>query len=273
MTELEQKEFLDYKADFYENPKFIEDDPIQIPHQFLQKEDIEISAFLISTIAWGNRKSIIKSGEKMLQLMDFQPYNYILNFSEKESNFVHRTFNGSDLVFFIRSLKNIYSNHNGLENVFHSNDNQLLTKIANFRKIFMEVEHEKRSEKHISNPLSGSASKRLIMYLRWMVRSNKKGVDFGLWKSIQPSSLMIPLDVHTGNIASKLGLISRKQFSWQTNEELISKLRNFDSIDPAKYDFALFGLGAYEKFYSGSGIGINSKVKSESDFFSGRRIK
>jgi uncharacterized protein (TIGR02757 family) len=248
MSESELKEFLDFKADFYENPKFIEDDPIQIPHQFQKKEDIEICAFLISTIAWGNRKSIIKSGEKLLQIMEFQPHNFILNFSEKELNFVHRTFKGSDLTFFLLSLKNIYKKHNGLENAFHSADNQLLSKISNFRTIFLEVEHEKRSEKHISNPLSGSASKRLVMFLRWMVRSNIKGVDFGIWKSIDSSSLMIPLDVHTGNIAAKLGLISTKQFSWKTNEELISKLREFDPIDPAKYDFALFGLGAYEKF-------------------------
>lgn len=248
MTLSELKDFLDFKAEFYENPKFIEDDPIQIPHQFLKKEDIEISAFLISTISWGNRKSIIKSGEKLLQLMNFQPHDFILNFSETELNFVHRTFNRTDLDFFIRSLKNIYEIHNGLENSFYSNDDQLLSKISNFRTIFLEVEHKKRSEKHVSNPLSGSASKRLVMFLRWMVRSNKKGVDFGLWKSISSSSLMIPLDVHTGNIATKLGLISNKQFSWKTNEELISKLRKFDPIDPAKYDFALFGLGAYEKF-------------------------
>lgn len=248
MTEPELTDFLDFKADFYENPKFIEDDPIQIPHQFQKKEDVEISAFLISTIAWGNRKSIIKSGEKLLKIMDFQPHDFILNFSERELKFVHRTFNESDLEFFFHSLKNIYKKHNGLENAFHSNDNKLFTKISNFRTIFLEVEHEKRSEKHISNPLSGSASKRLVMFLRWMVRSNKKGVDFGIWKSIHSSSLMIPLDVHTGNIATKLGLISGKQFSWKTNEELISKLREFDPIDPAKYDFALFGLGAYEKF-------------------------
>jgi len=248
MSELELKEFLEFKANFYENPKFIEDDPIKIPHQFQKKEDIEICAFLISTIAWGNRKSIIKSGEKLLQIMEFQPYDFILNFSKKELNFVHRTFNEADLTFFLLSLKNIYENHNGLENAFHSNDNLLLTKISNFRTIFLEVEHEKRSEKHISNPLSGSASKRLVMFLRWMVRSNIKGVDFGIWKSIESSSLMIPLDVHTGNIATKLGLISTKQFSWKTNEDLISKLREFDPIDPAKYDFALFGLGAYEKF-------------------------
>ncbi len=248
MSELELKEFLEFKADFYENPKFIEDDPIQIPHQFQKKEDIEICAFLISTIAWGNRKSIIKSGEKLLQIIEFQPYDFILNFSEKELNFVHRTFNETDLTFFLLSLKNIYKNHNGLENAFHSNDNLLLTKISNFRTIFLEVEHEKRSEKQISNPLSGSASKRLVMFLRWMVRSNMKGVDFGIWKSIESSSLMIPLDVHTGNIATKLGLISSKQFSWKTNEDLISKLQKFDPIDPAKFDFALFGLGAYEKF-------------------------
>lgn len=248
MSESELKDFLNFKAEFYENPKFIEDDPIQIPHHFQKKEDIEIIAFLVSTIAWGNRKSIIKSGEKLLEIMNFQPHDFILNYSEREMKFVHRTFNGSDLTFFLLSLKNIYENHKGLENAFHSNSNQLSTRISNFRSIFMEVEHEKRSEKHISNPLSGSASKRLVMFLRWMVRSNLKGVDFGIWKSINCSSLMIPLDVHTGNIAAKLGLISTKQFSWKTNEELISTLRKFDPIDPAKYDFALFGLGAYEKF-------------------------
>ena len=248
MSETELKDFLNFKADLYENPKFIEEDPIQIPHQFHKKEDIEISAFLISTIAWGNRKSIIKSGEKLLQLMNFQPHDYVLNFSERELKFVHRTFNGADLEFFLLSLQNIYQKHNGLESAFHSNDNELLTKISNFRNLFLEVEHEKRIEKHISNPLSGSASKRLVMFLRWMVRSNKKGVDFGIWKSIPSSSLMIPLDVHTGNIATKLGLISTKQFSWKTNEELISILQKFDPIDPAKYDFALFGLGAFEKF-------------------------
>ena len=248
MTKEELKDFLDFKVDFYENPKFIQDDPIQIPHQFHQKEDIEIIALIISMISWGNRKSIIKSGEKILKIMDFRPYEFILNFSNRELNFVHRTFNGKDLSFFLLSLRNIYEKHNGLENVFHSTDNQLLSKISNFRKIFLEVEHEKRSEKHISNPLSGSASKRIVMFLRWMVRSNTKGVDLGIWETIPRSSLMIPLDVHTGNIATKLGLISSKQFSWKTNEELISKLREFDSSDPAKYDFALFGLGVYEKF-------------------------
>jgi len=248
MTEKELKDFLDFKASQYEQVSFIQDDPIQIPHQFNHKEDIEISAFLISTIAWGNRKSIIKNGDKLVQIMGGQPHDFVMNFSRQDLNFVHRTFNQNDLLFFLLSLKNIYLNHGGLEKAFDSTDNLLLTKISNFRRLFLEIEHDKRSEKHISNPQSGSACKRLIMFLRWMVRSNKKGVDFGIWESIPTSSLMIPLDVHTGNIASKLGLITRKQFTWKTNEELISKLRTFDPIDPAKYDFALFGLGAYEKF-------------------------
>jgi uncharacterized protein (TIGR02757 family) len=246
LTEL--KDFLDYKADFYENPKFIQDDPIQIPHQFQKKEDIEIVAFLTATIAWGNRKSIVKSGEKILQLMEFNPFEYLMEFSQREFKFVHRTFNGTDLAFFLLSLKNIYHNYGGLENAFFSNDNLLYNKIVNFRSLFLTFEHDKRSEKHLSNPQSGSACKRLIMFLRWMVRSNNKGVDFGLWKSISPSSLLIPLDVHTGNIASKLELIKSNKSSWKTNEELISILRKFDPKDPAKYDFALFGLGAYEKF-------------------------
>lgn len=248
MNSKELKDFLDLKAQLYEQPKFIEDDPIQIPHQFEKKEDIEIIAFIISLISWGNRKSIIKSGEKIIRLMNFQPYEFVMHFSQHELKFIHRTFNGTDLAFFLLSLKNIYQKHGGLENSFYSNDNLLISKIANFRSLFLAFEHEKRSEKHISNPLSGSACKRLVMFLRWMVRSNKKGVDFGLWKSISSSSLMIPLDVHTGNIASKLGLIKSNKSSWKTNEELISTLRKFDPDDPAKYDFALFGLGAYEKF-------------------------
>ena len=248
MTPSELKEFLDFKAEFYENPSFIVDDPIQIPHRFETKEDIEISAFLISMISWGNRKSIIKSGENLLKLIEYQPYEFVMNFSEQDLTFVHRTFNNIDLNFFLKSLQNIYQNHGGLEKAFDSNDSKLISKISNFRNIFFTFSHEKRSEKHISNPLSGSACKRIIMFLRWMVRSNQKGVDFGLWNSIPKSCLMIPLDVHTGNIASKLGLIQTNKFSWKTNEELISILQKFDPIDPAKYDFALFGLGAYEKF-------------------------
>jgi uncharacterized protein (TIGR02757 family) len=250
MTKTELKDFLDFKADYYEQPKFVQDDPIQIPHRFTKKEDIEISAFLVSTIAWGKRKSIIKSGDRLLKIMGNQPHDFILNYSDQDFKFVHRTFNEIDLDFFFRSLQNIYLNHKGLEGTFNSkgNTNNIKENIVNFRNHFFEIPFQSRSSKHISNPESGSASKRLVMFLRWMVRSSKKGVDFGLWKSVSSESLLIPLDVHTGNVSLKLGLIQRKQNDWKTNLELIEKLREYDPKDPAKYDFALFGLGAYEKF-------------------------
>jgi uncharacterized protein (TIGR02757 family) len=250
MTSNELKDFLDFKANFYEQPKFVQDDPILIPHKFSRKEDIEISAFLVSTIAWGNRKSIIKSGENLLKLMGNQPFDFILNYTSSDLKFVHRTFNEIDLDFFFRSLQNIYLNYGGLENSFNSDSQtkDLQKNINAFRSLFFKVAHESRSNKHISNPMKGSSSKRLVMFLRWMVRSSRKGVDFGIWHSISKESLHIPLDVHTGNVARKLELIQRNQNDWKTNLELIEKLREFDSLDPAKYDFALFGLGAYEKF-------------------------
>lgn len=250
MTSNELKDFLDFKAEFYEQPAFIQDDPIQIPHRFTKKEDIEICAFLISTISWGNRKSIIKSGENLLKIMGGQPHDFILNYNQKDLKFVHRTFNEIDLNFFFHSLKNIYLNFGGLEKSFQhqSNSTELKENIMAFRKRFFEVPHELRSNKHISNPNKDSASKRIVMFLRWMVRSSNKGVDFGIWSTIPTESLLIPLDVHTGNVARKLELIERKQNDWKTNIELVQKLREFDSSDPAKYDFALFGLGAYENF-------------------------
>lgn len=251
MTKLELKDFLDFKSDYYEQPRFLLDDPIQIPHSFNKKEDIEIIAFLVSTIAWGNRKSIVNSGEKLIKIMGNQPYDFVLNYSSKELHFVHRTFNANDLDFFFRSLKNIYLNKGGLENAFlvtESQNSNLFYHITKFRKLFFEVPFETHNNKHISNPETGSASKRLVMFLRWMVRSANKGVDFGIWKNIPTSSLFIPLDIHTGNVARKLGLITRKQNDWKTNVELINLLKEFDPYDPAKYDFALFGLGAYEKF-------------------------
>jgi len=250
MKDNELKEFLDFKANQYESSEFIKSDPIQIPHQFSQKEDIEITAFLMATIAWGNRKSIIANGHKLLAIMGNSPYDFVMNYdSKKEISFVHRTFNSEDLDFFFRGLNQIYKN-GGLEKAFsvHSDFTELKGRIYNFRTQFLSTEHQSRSQKHVSNPMANSACKRLIMFLRWMVRDSKKGVDFGIWNSISASELYIPLDVHTGNIARKLGLLSRTQNDWTTNEELILKLREFDGEDPAKYDFALFGLGAFEKF-------------------------
>lgn len=251
MEQNELKEFLDFKASFYESPKFIEHDPIQIPHRYIQKEDIEISAFLIAMLAWGNRKSIINSGNKLMTIMGESPYDFVMNYqsSHIETKFNHRTFNSTDLDFFLQSLKNIYQHKGGLELAFNPmSEKNCKVRIEYFRKNFMEIPHDIRSDKHISNPQKNSACKRIVMFLRWMVRDEKKGVDFGLWKSISKSELFIPLDVHTATISRKLKMINRIQNDWKTSEELIEICRKFDANDPAKYDFALFGLGAFEKF-------------------------
>jgi uncharacterized protein (TIGR02757 family) len=247
----ELKEFLDFKAALYENVAFLESDPIQLPHRFERKEDIEIIGFLIATIAWGNRKSIIKSGETLIKIMENDPFHFIQNYREGSvvhSGFVHRTFNAFDLDFFFQSLKHLYA-CGGLEQAF-GNSNEfpgVKGRIINFRNSFLKTEHEQRILKHISNPLKNSAAKRLNMFLRWMVRDSKRGVDFGIWKSIEMSELYIPLDIHTSNNARRLRILIRKQDDWKALEELMLCLRQMDPADPVKYDFALFGLGAFEK--------------------------
>lgn len=247
MSVEELKSFLNEKYEQYNHSNFIETDPICIPHQFSKKEDIEIIAFIVATIAWGNRKSIIKNGKKLVEIMEHEPYVFIKNYEGSELDFVHRTFNSIDLDFFFRSLKNIYLHENGLEGAFGSGKD-VKSRILRFREIFLMTTHQKRSEKHLSNPLTGSACKRINMFLRWMVRKDAKGVDFGLWNDISPAELMIPLDVHTGNVARSLGLIERKSNDWKALEELMNNMRKLDPNDPAKYDFALFGLGAFEDF-------------------------
>lgn len=248
------KEFLDAKVDQYNNPTFIESDPIQIPHLFTSKEDIEISAFLSATIAWGNRKMIIKNAGKMMEIMGNSPFDFIMNHNESQleklNGFVHRTFNATDFNYFIKALHHIYKEHKGLENVFYINSEKesLQSSIHYFKKIFFEIEHPHRTQKHISDPFKGSAAKRINMFLRWMVRKDKAGVDFGIWKSLNPSQLSCPLDVHSGNVARKLGLINRKQNDAKALQELDINLRKMDPIDPVKYDFALFGLGVFEGF-------------------------
>ena len=250
----ELKSFLDEKADLYNNPNFIESDPIQIPHSYTLKEDVEISGFLASVIAWGNRKMIIKNARKMMDFMGNAPYDFVLSHTEEDlerlETFVHRTFNGQDFVGFIKSLQNIYQNHGGLEAVFakHQEENSMQKSISEFKKIFFEVNHLTRTEKHLPDPLSGSAAKRINMYLRWMCRKDNKGVDFGIWNSISPSQLSCPLDVHSGNVARKLELLTRKQNDSKALFELDNNLRKLDPKDPVKYDFALFGLGVFEKF-------------------------
>ncbi|CAM1367910.1 conserved protein of unknown function [Tenacibaculum soleae] len=253
MKKTELKEFLDEKVLKYNNPNFIESDPIQIPHQFSLKEDIEIAGFLAATIAWGNRKMIIRNSLKMVDLLGNSPYDFVMNHSEDDltnfDGFVHRTFNADDFKFFIKSLKNIYQNHNGLEAVLltKNTDNYKLA-IHNFKQIFFEIQHQQRTLKHVSDPLKGSASKRINMFLRWMVRNDNTGVDLGIWKTHNPAHLHCPLDVHSGNVARKLGILTRKQNDWKALSELDITLREFDVKDPVKYDFALFGLGVFEKF-------------------------
>jgi len=222
----ELKQFLDEKVELYNTPTFIESDPISIPHQFDLKEDIEIMGFLVATIAWGNRKMIIKSGNSLATILGNSPYDFIMNYRETDSaflrNFKHRTFNSFDLEFFITALKNIYTKHKGMENAFSS-----------------PIESK-------TTTMYGSIEN--FMYLRWMVRQDKKGVDFGIWKSINPSLLSCPLDVHSGNVGRVLGLLPRKQNDWKAVMELDGNLRKMDALDPVKYDFALFGLGVFEKF-------------------------
>lgn len=251
MNTTELKEFLDFKADQYNNPNFIESDPIQIPHRFTLKEDIEISGFLTSTIAWGNRKMIINSCNKMMDLMGNNPYDFVLNATDSNldaiEHFVHRTFNTEDFKFFIKSLRNIYQVHGGLENLFISNNGESLQpNISEFKKVFFEIDHLTRTTKHVSDPAKGSSSKRINMFLRWMVRNDNKGVDFGIWKKVSPSLLSCPLDVHSGNVARHLNILNRKQNDAKALFELDSSLRMFDKQDPVKYDFALFGLGVFE---------------------------
>lgn len=254
ISNIELKEFLDSKVLQYNNLNFIESDPIQIPHLFTQKEDIEIAGFLAATISWGNRKSIIKNSHQMMDLLEQSPYDFVMNHSKNDlkplESFVHRTFNGLDFITFIKALKHIYGKHNGLEAVFkkHAEPKSLQKSIHHFKKTFFEVEHLQRTQKHISDPLKNSAAKRINMFLRWMIRNDQTGVDFGLWKSILPQQLSCPLDVHSGNVARKLGLLVRKQNDSKALLELDTSLRELDSKDPVKYDFALFGLGVFEKF-------------------------
>ncbi len=254
MKNEELKAFLDLKVEQYNHPSFLESDPIQIPHAYTKKEDIEISAFLTATISWGNRKSIITNAKKMMLLLEESPYDFVMNYKNEDllrfDGFVHRTFNSEDLSFFIQSMHNIYKNKGGLEPIFKTNikNNSLQPAIAAFKKVFFEIPHQKRTTKHISDPLQGSAAKRINMFLRWMVRNSSAGVDFGIWKTIPAAYLSCPLDVHSGNVARKLKLLKRKQNDAKALAELDENLRKLDPLDPVKYDFALFGLGVFEKF-------------------------
>lgn len=199
----ETKEFLDFKVAQYNTPAFIEEDPIQVPHAFSQKEDIEIMGFLIATIAWGNRKSILKSGKRLIDIFGNSSYDFVMEYEADKATyfdgFVHRTFNSTDLAYFVEALQNIYKNHDGLENIFnkYAMEDSLQPAIHHFKKIFFELPHPNRTQKHVSDPHKNSAAKRINMYLRWMVRKDNQGVDFGLWKQLKPNQLSCPLDVHS----------------------------------------------------------------------------
>jgi len=246
------KSFLDDKVLQYNNSNFIDSDPVQIPHLFTLKEDREIAGFLAATIAWGNRKMVINNCTKMMMLMGNSPHDFVMSHQphqlEKLENFVHRTFNGGDFTTFIRGLRHIYTNHGGLETTFkeHQKDGYLHYSINQLKQKFFEVEHQQRTQKHIADPLRNSAAKRIHLFLRWMVRNDNAGVDLGIWKTISPALLSCPLDVHSGNVARKLGLITRKQDDIKALNELDTNLRALDPSDPVKYDYALFGLGVFE---------------------------
>jgi len=250
----ELKEFLDEKVELYNRPSFIDSDPVSIPHLFTKKQDIEISGFLAATIAWGNRKMILRNAGRIMEILEHSPYEFIMNSNNNEieavGSFVHRTFNTTDLIYFLKALQNIYWHKGGLETIFttYKTSDSLQPAIHEFHRIFFELTHEKRTERHVSDPFKGSAAKKINMFLRWMVRKDNHGVDFGLWKKISPSELFIPLDLHSGNTARKLGMLDRKQNDWKAVEELTAILRTLDPSDPVKYDFALFGLGVNEEF-------------------------
>jgi len=251
----ELKDFLDEKVLLFNTRAFIEDDPVSIPHRYSFQGDIEVAAFLTATISWGNRKSIITNASKLMRMMDESPHGFIIGHSAAElktlKNFVHRTFNGDDLIGFVKCLRMLYQENSTLEIYFEAAMKQhgnSCVAISEFRNAFFKCNHPARMEKHVSDPLAGSAAKRINMFLRWMVRNDQNGVDFGIWKKISPAWLSIPLDVHSGNTARKLELLERKQNDQKAVIELDRALRMFDPNDPIKYDYALFGLGAIEKF-------------------------
>jgi len=255
MTNPELKNFLNKKVSQYNRNSFIEHDPICIPHLFSKKQDIEIAGLFAAVFAWGQRKTIINKSKELMQLMDMQPHDFILHHHENDlkkfSQFKHRTFNYTDTLYFIYFLQYYYSKHNSLEDVFllKKYESNMENALIRFHDLFFSLEDSPhRTRKHIPTPARKSSCKRLNMYLRWMVRSDNCGVDFGIWNKIKPSQLVCPVDLHVERVARKLGLINRKNADWQTAVELTEALKQFDANDPVKYDFALFGIGVMEKF-------------------------
>lgn len=250
------KVLLDQDVILYQLPSFIEDDPIQVPHRFTKKQDIEIAGFMASIFAWGQRKTIINKANEFVGMMDDAPHDFIMNHAPKDlkvfEGFKHRTFNGIDALYFIEFFKMHYQNNDSLESAFtqfmSKDDETVELALRGFKDYFFSIEDSpQRTRKHIASPNTNSTCKRLNMFLRWMVRSNDTGVDFGIWKNIKPSQLLIPLDVHVDRVARNYGLIQRKQTDFKTVLELSARLNEFDAEDPSKYDFALFGKGVIEK--------------------------
>lgn len=287
MEFLELKDFLDFKVEQYNKPNFITNDPICIPHRFSKKQDVEIAAFFAAILAWGQRKTIINKCTELFERMDNAPYDFMLHHSDEELkallNFKHRTFNDTDLLYFVSFFKFHYEQSDSLETAFLAPSQQFRAEYLEeipavgsdskgyasaacmaselkktlpiegalnyFRSYFFSLpDFPRRTIKHVSSPMQKSTCKRLNMFLRWMVRKDHAGVDFGIWNTLQPAALICPCDVHVDRVARRLGMISRKQTDWQTAVELTQKLSEFDPLDPVKYDFALFGLGVEEKF-------------------------
>jgi uncharacterized protein (TIGR02757 family) len=246
------KKFLDEKVDHYNQPFFIAKDPVSIPHQFKKKQDIEISAFFAATFSWGNRTTILQKSRELMALMDNSPSEFCLHAGtpaiKKLLTFKHRTFNSTDLLYFVEFIKYHYSRNGSLESAFtksmKASDKTVENALTGFCDYFFSLEHvPQRTRKHIASPQKNSSCKRLNMFLRWMVRKDDHGVDFGIWKKIKPAQLICPIDLHVSRVAKKIGLITRNQPDWATALELTAHLRRMDPGDPVKYDFALFGLG------------------------------
>lgn len=246
-------EFLNQKVDLYNQPFFIPTDPVCIPHLFSKKQDIEIAGFFAAIFAWGKRTTIIAKSVELMRRMDMAPHAFCLYASARElsalETFRHRTFNATDLLYFIEFFRYHYSSHSSLENAFARHGSTVEEMLIGFHQYFFSLESvPARTKKHIATPAKNSTCKRLNMFLRWMVRKDNKGVDFGIWKSIPPSILICPIDVHVARVARRLGLLTRKQTDWKAATELTAYLRTLDSKDPVRYDFALFGLGVMENF-------------------------
>jgi uncharacterized protein (TIGR02757 family) len=250
------QDFLNCKVEHYNNASFIEDDPVSIPHRFSLLQDIEIAGFFAAMLSWGKRSMIIRNCGRLMEMMGNTPYDFILHHEPSDlkpmQRFAHRTFNATDLLYFIAFLHEYYSTFLSMESAFSthldSGDKNVKKALIGFQQIAFAGEHPARTRKHLSSPARNSACKRMNMFLRWMVRSDHQGVDFGLWKQISPAQLVIPMDVHVTRVARRFGLIPSEAVNWKNAEILTDELRKFDPDDPVKYDFALFGMGVMEKF-------------------------